>query len=176
MRTLLKAIIAFCLTAAIAAAYGYWRVNAQGSMDIYLRDTASTEAHGRVLNARLALFDAAGKLLASGKTDDRFGIVLIAHPQAGYCGPELRQHEHAQCHKVMSAWIMEWARLVRHADLEFGNCRLQRIPLEFTAYRSGMLTWWVPLPHVGGDPYTLFSAALTVNGSTCALPGRGERR
>lgn len=176
MRTPVIVIGAFSLIAALAAGYGYWRVNTQGTINIHLRDIASHDQYGPILNARLALFDASGKQLATGKTDGKFGVVLIAHPRAGYCGPDLQQSEYSKCFKALSAWMMSWARQVRYAELAFGDCRLQRIPLQFSVFQAGMLTWWVPLPHVGGDPYTMFSAALTVNGKTCALPDRSDPR
>ena len=176
MRTPVIVIGAFGLIAALAAGYGYWRVNTQGTINIHLRDVASQEQYGNILNARLALLDASGKELAAGKTDGKFGAVLIAHPQAGYCGPDLQQDEYLKCHRALSAWLMDWVRDVRYVDLEFGACRFQRIPLQFSVFQAGMLTWWVPLPHVGGDPYTMFNAALTVNGKTCALPDRTDSR
>lgn len=176
MRTALTVLCAFCLVAALTAGYGYWRVNTRGSIDIHLRDLASREQYGRILNARLELLDASGKTLAAGKTDGKFGVVLIMHPQAGYCGPDLQQNEYLDCFRELSAWLIGWAWDVRYVNIAFANCKLQRIPLQFSAFQSGMLTWWVPLPHVGGDPYTMFNAALTVNGRSCALPDRSESR
>jgi hypothetical protein len=161
---------------ALIAGYGYWRVNSHGTIDIHLRDVASQEQYGRIFDARIALLDASGRQLAAGKTDAKFGVVLIAHPQAGFCGPELQQSRYQKCHRALSAWLMEWAHDVRYVELEFGSCRFQRIPLQLSVFQAGMLTWWVPLPHVGGDPYTMFNAALTVNGKTCTLPDRDQSR
>lgn len=174
MRTLLITLCAFSFIAALIAGYGYWRVNSQGTIHIDLRDVAAQEQYGNILNARLALLDVSGKRLATGKTDGKFGVLLIAHPQAGYCGSDLQHSEYLKCHKALSTWLMVWAREVRYVELAFDNCRFQRIPLQFSAYQAGMLTWWVPLPHVGGDPYTMFNAALTVNGKTCTLSDRNR--
>jgi len=176
MRTALIVLFASGLIAALIAGYGYWRVNARGSVDIHLRDIAAKEQYGRILNARLELLDASGKTLAVGKTDGKFGVVLIMHPQAGYCGPDLQPSAYLTCYQVLSAWLIDWARQVRYVNIAFDNCRLRRIPLQFSVFQSGMLTWWVPLPHVGGDPYTRFNASLTVNGKTCTLPDRNQSR
>jgi hypothetical protein len=176
MRSALITLCVFGLIAALITGYGFWRVNTRGSIDIHLRDIESQEQLGRVLNARLELLDASGKTLAVGKTDGKFGVALIMHPQAGYCGTDLQQSDYLKCFEALSAWMMDWARLVRYINIAFDNCRFQRIPLQFSVFQSGMLTWWVPLPHVGGDPYTTFNASLTVNGRTCTLPDRNQTR
>jgi hypothetical protein len=176
MRAAATVLCALALAAALVAGYGYWRVNTRGAIYIHLRDIASQQPYGGIADARLFLLDADGRKLAEGRADPKYGTVMIGHPQAGYCGPDLPPQDYLKCHRVLSTWLMAWVHEVRYADLAFGSCEFRKIPLQFSVYRSGMLTWWVPLPHVGGDPYTMFNAALTVNGKTCTLPDRDQPR
>lgn len=52
-------------------------------------------------------------------------------------------------------------------DLGFESCRLFDIPLKLRGRRDDWWFWWVPLPHIGGDPLTEFSAKISVLANRC---------
>ena len=54
-------------------------------------------------------------------------------------------------------------RKVRAAALESGACRIERLPVTVTEYPDTWWLWWVPLPHIGGNPYTSFAIAIEVD-------------
>lgn len=164
--TLVLAIIAGVL------GYGYWHRSTHAVLHVYLTDVSVKERRGNVAGAQLVFLDANGNVLARGKTDDKFGVALIAHPAAGYCGPDLPGAAYRACFLAQSEWFPQWAGNLRYLSLVFGNCRLERIPLEVLVLKDSLLTWWVPLPHVGGVPFTHYHTQIEVDSRACAVTGR----
>ena len=64
-------------------------------------------------------------------------------------------------------WQTAWAAQASQVDLGFESCRLFGIPLKLRGRRDDWCLWWVPLPHIGGDPLTEFSAKISVLASPC---------
>jgi hypothetical protein len=48
-------------------------------------DTSAKPHAANIRNAERRLLDSEGKLLASAKSDDKFGVVRLIHPEAGGC-------------------------------------------------------------------------------------------
>ena len=162
------------LALAIAAGvlgYGYWHAETHATFHMLLNEKTASGRFGQVLNAQLALLDVNGNVLAQGKTDEKFGVVLVAHPAAGYCGPDLSREAYHECFEAQSTWLTTWAANLRYVDLAIGQCRLQRVPVQVSTFKDNVFLWWIPLPHVGGRPYTHYSTELEIDSKTCAVTG-----
>jgi hypothetical protein len=164
-----EALVLFIGIAAGVLGYGYWHTENHATFYMSVTERTPAGRYGQVLNAQLEFLDGKGVSLARGKTDGKFGVVWVAHPVAGYCGPDLSKEAYRSCFDAHSVWLRSWVPLVRQVSLAFDNCRIERVPLQFSANRDSMWTWWIPLPHVGGTPYTYYSAHLEVEGRTCSV-------
>ena len=154
--------------------YGWWHAAHHATFHLTLRDVAEPRKFEQLKGAQLEFLDEAGRVLARGKTDEKFGVAWVSHPTAGYCGPDLAQPAYAACFRAQSTWLLTWVRQVRQINVATPRCRIERAPVYFTGNRDSLWTWWIPLPHVGGAPYTNFSAFVQVNSETCSvIPHRG---
>ena len=154
--------------------YGWWHAATHATLNVTLSDAAAKDKFGPVKGARLACLDDAGGVLATARTDDTYGVVWASHPVMGYCGPNLAQAAYATCFRAQSDWLPTWVPQATRVNIVIGDCRIERAPIRFDAYRDSAWTWWIPLPHVGGTPYTNYSAFLQINSATCAVaPLRG---
>ena len=174
----MRAVVAIVLIVAGLATgvlgYGWWHSATHATFHVTLRDAAAKEKFGFVKGAQLAFLDEAGKVLAAGKTDGKYGVVWVTHPTAGYCGPDLAQPAYRDCFRAHAEWLLTWVPRARSISIVAGSCRIERAPIYFSASRDSMWTWWIPLPHVGGTPYTNFNAYLQINSATCTVvPLRG---
>lgn len=154
--------------------YGWWHATTHATFYLALTDAATKEKFGQVKDAQLLFLDGSGKVLARGKTDGKHGVAWVSHPAAGYCGPDLPREDYAPCFRAHSEWLPSWVPQVRAISIVTPRCRIERAPIRFSASRDSAWTWWIPLPHVGGTPYTNFNAFLQIDGGTCAvIPLRG---
>ena len=154
--------------------YGWWHAATHATFNITLRDVAAKDGFGPVKGARLAFLDEAGKVLATARTDDTYGVVWASHPVMGYCGPNLAQEAYSVCFRAHSEWLPTWVPLATRVSIVIGDCRIERAPIRFSASRDSAWTWWIPLPHVGGTPYTNFDAFMQIDSRTCSVvPLRG---
>lgn len=154
--------------------YGWWHTARHATFHLTLRDAAEPRKFEQLKGAQLAFLDESGRVLARGKTDEKHGVAWVAHPAAGYCGPGLAQAAYAACFRAQATWLPTWVREARYLSVATPRCRIERAPLYLMENRDSAWTWWIPLPHVGGTPYTNFSAFVQVNSETCAVvPHRG---
>ena len=154
--------------------YGWWHAATHATFHLALADVATKEKYGQVKDAQLLFFDESGKVLARGKTDGKHGVAWVSHPTAGYCGPDLAQPAYATCFRAHAKWLPAWVPQVRSIGIVTLRCRIERAPIHFRTSRDSAWTWWIPLPHVGGTPYTNFDGFLQINGESCAVvPLRG---
>jgi hypothetical protein len=173
MRTSIAIMVVFAGLAAGVLGYGWWHSGNHATIHVTLRDAAKKQFE-YVKGAQLEFLDEAGRVLARGKSDDQYGVVWVSHPTAGYCGPDLAQPAYAQCFRVHSEWLLTWVPQVRRITIATGRCRIEHAPIHFSASRDSAWTWWIPLPHVGGTPYTNFNAFVQVDVENCAVvPLRG---
>ncbi len=154
-------------------AFGYWRATSRVHIHIGLVSAQSGTNSAPVFNAELVLRDPAGNELARGRSDDRFGIVRFAHPQFGSCEREENaasaegRPKWDDCISKKFRWQAAWAPRVSQVDIGFEGCQLFGIPLKLAGRRDDWWLWWVPLPHIGGDPLTEFSARISVLTGPC---------
>lgn len=165
----MKILAALIVFAGAVLGYGYWHQKTHVTLHLSIDDISTPGRYGSVKGASVLLMDEAGRVLAEGRTDDAYGTFYVKHPQAGYCGPDLSPEAYQRCFRVHTTWLTEWVENVRYVSIAAGNCRIERAPLVIDRYFDSILTWWIPLPHVGGNPYTSYSATLLVDASRCAV-------
>jgi hypothetical protein len=167
-------LLLFAGLAAGVLGFGWWHAATHATFHLALTDVSTKEQFGQVKDAQLAFLDESGRVLARGKTDGKYGVAWVSHPTAGYCGPDLPQAAYAPCFRAHSEWLPTWVPQVRSISIVTTRCRIERAEIRFPAPRDSAWTWWIPLPHVGGTPYTNFNAFLQINGENCAVvPLRG---
>lgn len=169
MRTL---VVLLVIAAATSAGYGYWHRSTFSTFHLSLKDVSEQSRGGAVLNAQLTFLDSASRPLARGKTDGKWGVVMVSHPSAGYCSSDLAPDDYRACFWAQSEWLTTWLNDLRYVSLAIGSCRIERVPLDMNVTHDSLLTWWIPLPHVGGVPFTSYSAQLEVDSRVCAVTGR----
>jgi hypothetical protein len=180
VRWLLRgAVLAFACVAILA--YGYWRAWSRAHVYVNLVAVASDGKSEPVFNAELIMRDLARNVLAEGKSDARFGIVRFVHPQLGSCEEEENSAATSaewrarwdNCIGEKFRWQAGWAPRVGLVDIRSGHCQVTDIPLTLRMWRQDWWLWWVPLPHVGGDPLTEYNAKVSVNAETCQVRATG---
>jgi len=165
-------IVLLVLAAATSLGYGYWHQHTFSTFHLSLRDVAERARGGAVRNAQLVFLDADSRTLARGKTDENFGVVMVRHPSAGYCGTDLTPDEYRRCFWTQSEWLTTWLPNLRYVSVVVGRCRIERIPIDLRLSTDSVLIWWVPLPHVGGVPFSRYSAGLEIDSRVCAVTGQ----
>lgn len=170
------------ILAVLVLGYGYYHATTHGWLYVNLIDSSGKSSSGNIRGAEIRLLDADGKLLANANSDDQVGVVRLIHPQAGDCAAEERSASTSaaagdrwqQCFETLSIWLIDWARRIRYADLKFASCDLKRVPVVLRESREDWWLWWVPLPHIGGKPFTYFSASISVDGARCPAKSKSE--
>jgi hypothetical protein len=178
----MRTLLVLTIVAALVLAYGYYHAVTHGWLYVNLIDTSVKSYAGNIRNAEVLLLDADGKLLAHAKSDDQVGVVRLIHPQAGDCAVEERSASTSstagdrwqQCFETLSTWLIDWVRRVRFADVKFGACDLKTVPVTLHESREDWWLWWVPLPHIGGKPFTYFSLSISFDGAHCAAMSKNE--
>lgn len=172
-----KVAITVGLIAAATLSYGYWHVSSHGSLYVSLHDISDRKHPRSIPDAELRFLDSAGNELAQARAEGPYGVVYLTQPAAYSCqeiekqaavSPQARE-EWGRCFERQSRWLMTWVRKAKYVDLTSGACRLQRIPISVSEYPDSWWTWWVPLPHIGGNPYTGFSIDITIDRDRCAM-------
>ena len=144
-----------------------------GYLHISLRDVGA--ADGRVTAASLHLLDAEGEVIATGSTDTVYGAVRLDEPDFGDCAADSvaeRERWHA-CRRQRARWNDDLAGRVTALSLAAGDCRFSNIPLHLRVNREAALTWWIPLPRIGGTPDAHYFASVSLNLRECRLVTRG---
>ena len=153
--------------AATVLGFGYWHAATHATLDVYLAQKMASTALNPPRSGHVEFLDETGALLARATTDARHGVVWIAHPERGPCGPDLAGRAYLDCFKAQSEWIPSWVQRIRYANVISERCSTNHLPVKLTEYRDNLLLWWLPLPHVGGLPYTRYSATLAVTARNC---------
>jgi hypothetical protein len=165
----LRGILALCVTGAAAAVavYGYWHAATHATFSVSLAYRADTGVINQMRNGQVEFLDDGGAVLARASIDTKFGVVWLAHPEIGQCGPDLQRDAYLDCFHAQALWIPQWVRRVRYANIALERCRLARRAVELATHRDNLFLWWIPLPHVGGLPYTRHSATFAVDTRSC---------
>ncbi len=159
------------LVAAIAAAtliipgYGYWHARTHATFSVQLAHKA--DAANRLRNGQLEFLDDEGNMLARASIDTRKGVVWLAHPEHGQCGPDQTGVAYKDCINAQATWIPQWAGSVRLANIALEKCSLPRRRVQLTTRRDNLWLWWLPLPRAGGLPFTRHSASIAIDTKSC---------
>ncbi len=162
-----SATISSTLILASVLLYGYWHVSSHGSLHISLSRPLP--------DAELQFCNSAGTVLARAKATEPSGVVYLSHPASYAChdveqrapfSPQARKEWDA-CFERQSRWLVTWVRQIKYVNVKSGACQWREIPVSLSTYRDDWWLWWVPLPHIGGKPYTTFTTQITVDPVAC---------
>ena len=169
------------LIVAAVLGYGYWRSWSRANITLIVFDVSRNPSGVPATVAELTLRDSSGTSLAKGRSDARFGSVSFIHPQHGSCEAEEQSATTSaagrakwdRCIGEKFRWQGDWVRRVSSFDIQFAQCRVAELPLSLRQGRADWWLWWVPLPHIGGDPLTDFSAKILVDSASCQARAAG---
>jgi hypothetical protein len=177
MSMTMRIVLLALLFSAIVLGYGYWHAKTHGALNVSIYDLSHKQTFALLKDTAVVLKDEGGTVLATGKSDSRYGTVYLSHPETGSCydaerkatGSKEGMNNWQRCFRQQSTWLMEWVRQARFVDIQLKDCRLGNIPVSIKEYSDAWWMWWVPLPHVGGKPYTYFSLTLRLDPVACRV-------
>jgi hypothetical protein len=173
---LYKTLALFLLLFAIAVlGWGYWHMVTHATLNLSLDDVSlktDRQAYGRVVNADIAFMDATGVVLAEGRIREPYGVLSFSDHDCSRYEQEASSNADARkswqpCFEALSRWLTTWVGRVRYTSVTMNECRIEKLPALPKEYGDSWWIWWVPLPHIGGKPYTYFSLTLGVDGLYC---------
>lgn len=156
--------------------YGYWKSLHYGYAHINLLFKSTDNPQNYTLsNARVFLLNADESILAEGVSDKDYGTINLIHPTAGNCRQNanlgVTKNESGElwrkCYQEHAKWIPLWIKKVTYVKIKHKKCNTQLIPVHIEEYNSGWQLWWVPLPHVGGEPQSYFSIYIDITDADC---------
>ncbi|UTW12765.1 hypothetical protein [Marinobacterium rhizophilum] len=172
-----RCLALLCVLALAVLGYGYWHGATHGAFSISLRLAGEKTQGSQILlaGAEVVLRDTQGLELARGRMDRRYNFVRLVHPAVGDCqdaeqaaaGSSAGRSAWQACFEAQSRWIPAWAEKVHSISLSTPGCRWPEIPVKVRTYGPDWLLWWVPLPHVGGKPYTYYSLSVSLPPPAC---------
>lgn len=156
--------------------YGYWHSVTHASL--YLGLNVATEADKKTpsaVEAKIQLLDSTGRVLANGVRDKQYNFVHLIHPVHGDCHEVEEMAAFSiearaswqECFEHLSVWIATWIQDVAHANVKYGSCSIQNSPVAVSRSGSDWYLWWFPHPHIGGTPYSDYSATIVVDEKDC---------
>lgn len=152
--------------------YGYWHARTHASFHIDMHFITESGAKPQTIpEAKISFQDESGEVLAQGISDEKANFVHLLHPDAGDCHEVAKTTATSsegrtawqECFAQQAVWIPTWARDLRQVDVTYNGRRFEKIPVTVSEYNSDWFLWWVPLPHVGGEPYTYFRTTIIVD-------------
>jgi hypothetical protein len=158
--------------------WGYWHSKTHATLNCSIHDVSrktDRQAYGRIVAGNVVFMNAAGAVLAEGQIREPHFVLSLTHPEVGDCSRYEREANNnaearrawERCFEEVSRWLAAWVREVRYATVTIGRCRIERLPVPLNEYKDSWWIWWVPLPHIGGKPYTYFDISLRVDGLNC---------
>lgn len=168
----LRVLMIISLFAAAVLGYGYWHASTHASYHIDMRLASGDDgSRDKMPLAKVTFYDYGGNPLAKGINDEQYGYVHLLHPQVGDCH-EIEEKATMsaegrtawqECFAKLATWIPTWAEKVHTVDVSYQGQQFNKIPVTVKAYNSEWPLWWIPLPHVGGKPYTYYRTTITVD-------------
>ncbi len=171
-----KLFISIAVIIGCILGYGYWHSYTHASFHISLDFKAAGSKNPVPLpKAEIFFLDSAGRIIANGIGDAQYNYVHLIDPVVGDCHKFEKsavtskdaRNAWQECFEHLSTWIAGWAGNVRQISLKSPICQLEYYPVTVSRYNSDWYLWWVPLPHVGGKPYTYYSLNLTIDEKDC---------
>jgi len=170
------AALAIALLIVVILARGYAFVKSHGALEMTAVDVSDTSRSPHVAPLALTFFDETGKQLAGAAADSATGSLYLTTPVEYACHSiELRastdlgaRREWSRCFARQSRWLMTWVPHVKFVDIDAPPCTLRRNPVAITQSADQWWLWWLPMRHVGGDPYTNWRAEARFDRSQCS--------
>lgn len=177
MSTFRRIVLSVLVVVAAILGYGYWHAKTHGALNVSMYDLSAKQTFALLKDASVVMMDESGAVLARGTSDSRYGTVYLSHPEVGSCYEAERQAFHSSegmniwqtCFRQQATWVMQWVRQVRYVDVHWQNCSLEHIPVSVEEYSADWWMWWVPLPHIGGKPYTYFGLTVRLDPTACRV-------
>lgn len=127
------------------------------------------------LDAKVQFLDSSGNVLANGVRDKQYNFVHLVHPVYGDCrevekAAAFSQQARAawqECFEHQSVWIATWIKDVAAVSVAYEKCRIENRPITISRSRADWYLWWVPHPHIGGKPYSDYSATIVIDETDC---------
>lgn len=164
-------LISVIIISGIILGYGYWHSITHATTHIDLKFDMEKR---QLSKAEVFFMDLNANVLARGVRDEKYNHVYLIHPEVGNCnqlskGPSNNETRKLwlECFEIRSIWIPTWIKKVRQVQVKHENCLSKKIPIIISEYNSEWLLWWVPLPHVGGIPYSYFRARIVIDERDC---------
>lgn len=171
-----KILVIIAVLAMSVLAFGYWHSATHSSLYVSLNVVAGADKKTLTApEAKIQFLDSRGSVLANGVRDEQFDFVHLVHPTYGDChevekmaafSTEARS-SWQECFEHLSAWIATWVEDVVYVNVKFDNCLVENKPVAISRSRSDWYLWWVPHPHIGGKPYSGYSATIVVDEEDC---------
>jgi hypothetical protein len=158
--------------------YGYWHARSHAYLYISVWDLSERDRAQPILSATLILLDSEKNQIARFDAQRPYGNFEVTEPTVYSCHAAEKQAASStgqatvwrQCQEKYSRWLSTSIARVAYAHLNVDACTLRDIPVNVTAFEDfSWLLWWVPLPHVGGKPYSYFSIGIGVDVRRCAV-------
>ena len=160
-------VIAIVLTAVVAG--GFVWSGLRGYVWISAHDIAAAPGTENRFTVEIVFRAADGLRLASAQRDSRYGSIRVKHPTLGFCEPTMGRESWYRCNAAVASWVMQWAERAVAVDLLLDNCQIENSPVDLHRQRHGVYSWWVPLPHVGGAPYSQYNLYLRIDSRQCVV-------
>jgi hypothetical protein len=164
-------IVVFLAIPAAVLVYGYWFGARHGALYVSVEDVSDRERIRPLVPVELSFLDSTGRTVAEARGIPPSGTIFITSPSTVACHDvEERapfsieaRNTWAECFERQSRWLPTWIRRVKEVDLRSGSCTIGRLPIIVSEYPDTWWLWWVPLPHIGGKPYTSFRIQIEVD-------------
>jgi len=169
--------VAVSLLAAATLGYGYWFAATHGSLSVSADDVSEPNRPQAIAPLEVTFFDDAHRELARAQTLPPWNPIVLTSPHSYAChdadattGLTAEARDRWQtCFARQSRWLPTWVETATHVTLDMPGCRLERVPIVVERYADTWWLWWVPLPHIGGKPYTSFNVRVMVNVGACTV-------
>ncbi len=169
-----KLLILGVIISGIILTYGYWHSVTHGSVNIDLAYKASNIKKLELLPlAEVAFMNGTGKILAKGISDEKSGYIQLISPDNINCNKIIKPYSKEgrklwkDCFNKQAVWIPKWINHVSQVKVKHKNCISKNIPVVISEHNTEWFLWWVPLPHVGGIPYSYFRASIIIEENDC---------
>lgn len=155
-------------------AFGYWHATTHSTFYVSLNIAGDTDNNSQS-DVAIQILDSKGSILANGVRDKQYSFVHLIHPTQGDCHEIERlaafskeaRTSWQECFEHRSTWIAEWIADVASVSVKYGDCLARNNPITVSRSSSAWYLWWVPHPHIGGKPYSDYSATITIDKEDC---------
>lgn len=157
-----------------ALGYGYWHSSTHASFYVTLNVQGQADREPTSM-PRVEFLDSKGVVLANGVQDAQYNFLHLIHPVHGDCHEvekiaafsEEAKTSWQECFEHQSLWIAEWIRDVNKVNVAYDRCLIRNHSIAVSNPSSDWYLWWVPHPHIGGTPYSNYSATINVDEKDC---------